>query len=273
MLPNYVVTALEDPNFGARLPPISEDAKMLLNLSATEREDPRVIALIAQHDPMYSARLMAYANSAVYAHLDLTTSADAAVRRLGVSSSYALLLACALSTTFEVDTCSKQLRNELLKHAINLTMTARKLVNWCGVNKEMGAVIWLGSLMQITGLFAGLLYRGELSAVFTVGLARQQNMRGSTYLEIEELRGFDALSAAVAKIWKMDERVVMALADLGTRAPQTTPGKLIAAVAELVALASVGTDETPVLQRLYQEGAVTSAVPSSSTVSLGVVLL
>lgn len=268
-----VQDALKAATFGKDLPPLSEEAKLLLNLSGDEKENPKVLALIAQKDPVFCGRLMSIANSVNYAHKGLTSSMDGAVRRLGVELTYSTLVSCAMSEAFNSPNLTKEFRTFLLKYTLSLTITARKLANWLTLDADAGDALWLAALLYPCGIFAGLTsglkteqhyLQGLEHVVKTGDLALQKN----PYLE-----GFLDLSAAVGQTWLMPEVITSTLQDCSLPDPLSATGAYLKACSDMVAIKKHNQDESPILQDLKNRGFSEQETSDKVFISLAFVLV
>jgi HD-like signal output (HDOD) protein len=262
-----VQAALLNPNFGKNLPPLSKEAKQLLSLSDDDKKNPKMLALIARGDPIYLGRLLSYANSVVYVHLDLVSSAEAAVRRLGVSPTYTLLLTSALAFDLEKSPQTHFCRNYILRYTMSLTATTSKVAQWLALEEQKSTTIWLAALLYTTGLFAGLISGGELEDEFKAGLTAVAEKDSFNLGTRPELNGFLQLSATVAEHWGMAEPVVLTLADASRERPLTAEGKLVQASSLALQLGAQSLNEAPALHALHEAG-LSPALPDSRMVSL-----
>lgn len=265
--------ALSAPSFGKGLPPLSDEAKLLLGLSGDERENPKVLALIAQKDPVFCGRLMSLANSANYAHKGLTSSMDGAVRRLGVETTYTTLVACAMSDAFNSPNLTKDLRNFLLKYTLSLTITARKLASWLDLPEEQGNALWLSALLYPCGLFAGVTSGLALEQHYLQGLTRVIEGGALNLPEAPELEGFLTLSAAVGETWQMPQCILDSLIDCDQAQPQTAAGAVLKTCALMVAQKRSQADETPLLQDLFEKGFSSQETSRNTFISMAFLLV
>lgn len=265
--------ALSAPSFGKDLPPLSDEAKLLLGLSGDERENPKVLALIAQKDPVFCGRLMSLANSANYAHKGLTSSMDGAVRRLGVETTYTTLVACAMSDAFNSPNLTKDLRNFLLKYTLSLTITARKLASWLDLAEEQGNALWLSSLLYPCGLFAGVTSGLAIERHYLEGMSRVLAGETLNLQEVPELEGFLNLSAAVGESWLMPQSILDALVDCDQARPQTPCGAMLRTCALMVAQKRSQADETPLLKDLFEQGHSSQETSDKTFISMAFLLV
>lgn len=269
--PDFVVRAVESSHFAQSLPPLSPDLSTLLQLQADERDNPRIIALLSQRDPIYTARLMSFANSSVFAHHGVTSSIDVAVRRLGVTQSYNILLACALAYSFPnlagLDNC----RVVLLKYTISLTLTAKKMGEWLNLSEAHKTVLWLSALMYCTGIFGGLVYSTTNFEPFKAGLLGCMNANSYDLTSEPRLNGFLVLSVNIAKIWGMDERVGLALLDANKGVRVTSEGKLLTALTQVINLATSNKNQLEAFAGLAESGIISFDVPVESKISIAVI--
>ncbi len=268
-LPPDVRELLVAPEFALKLPPMGNGARQLMSLKDTEQEDPRLLALVSQKDPVYLGQLLSLANSAAYMYPGPpVTTAEAAVRRIGVRAVYGVLLACALVASFPEKENFRQQRRVLLNYAVSTCLTAKRLSSWLQLDDTVAGHLNLGSLLSVAGLFAGLLSEGTVAQRFAPALGPEQE--GANLRERPALQGFCALSAHVAKLWGAPAALCEALLDSGNAHPGTPEGTLLATVESLVHAKATRQDQWNYLQ------VVESSFPlprtNSEQVDLGVFL-
>lgn len=269
ILSPILAAALSNPKFGQDLPPLSEEAEYLLNLSQDDKDNPRVLALIALQDPIYSGKLLSCANSSMYSHVPLVTSMEGAVRRLGVSQTYAVMLACAMTASLYKIPDLVQFRDFLLRYTLSLGLTAKRLCHWMGLSAEAYAVVELSCLLLPTGIFAGLVQDAKTKDIFDSALKAQMAANSFELFTVPGMQGFSALSGKVAALWGMDDRVVTTLADLARRQVSLESSVIVQAACQLLTLKSKSLPETPALQELQSAGLVK---PFSDSFALAVML-
>ncbi len=269
-------TLLESLSWDQELPPMSESARTLLGLTEEQQEDPRVLSLAAQEDPPYLTKLLSRANSAAYStSTGYVSSADAAVRRLGTTQAYELLLTVALASSFEDKPHISWARQLLLDYTLSAGITARRTAQWLGLDEQAYLRLRLGSLLLPMGLFALLLSDERIRAwVFDElhGLMRRPSVLFSDH---PGLRGYCKVSAKVAQRWEAPFDVVEDIG--GVERASTAPGEAqepslrLLLVQRLVNAKLEGQEQLPVVQDTLGD-LVRARVAGLRKVDLGVYL-
>lgn len=247
LAPPDLVALLGNAEFASKLPPLGNGAKQLLAFKDDDREDPRLLSLVAQKDPVHLGRILSLANSAAYFYPGVpVTTAESAVRRLGVRDTYAVLLACAMSASFPEQVNLRVQRRYLLNYTVSVCLTAKKLATWLRIDESRSAYLNLGALLTSAGLYAGMLAGGSVADRFKTQLA---NMHESADLRKQPmLQGFCLLSEQVARRWKAPEPVLEALHDSAKPNPETESGILLSTVEALVHAKATGTKQWSLVQ-------------------------
>jgi HD-like signal output (HDOD) protein len=267
-LPADVQALLTDPAFAQQVPPLGNGAKQLLGLPSSDRDDPRVLALLAQKDPIHLARLLSWANSVLHQHPGTTVStAEGAVRRIGVQAAYAVLLASAMAASFSDQSDLRVQRRYLLNYTVSLCLTAKKVTNWLRLSEDNAGVLTLGSLLSSVGLFAGMLAGGSVGNRFSKCLAE---FKGADLRQQIALTGFLQLSCQVAESWDAPTSVLSALADSGAPEPATADGKLLCTIENLVQAKRVRQDQVLVIRTLKGTDYWPSHADNVTALDLGV---
>lgn len=243
-----------DPDFGDILPPLSVDAIHLLELSDLEQGSPRILALVANKNPLYLARLITFASSNDFGHVSATRSAGKAVERMGTEKAYRLLVSCSMVLSMAEHHATRRHSEFLYKYTLSLSRTVQNLAKWGNRSEDSTAALWLSSLLYCSGIFMGLAYDGKRGTRFGQGLTRLMRDSSFDLKGEEELVGFLPLNVAVALKWEAPAEVVAILEDVATGSPQQPMGKLLDAATMLVSLKSRNSDYSGVLAELVREG-------------------
>jgi HD-like signal output (HDOD) protein len=110
-----------------RIPPLSSALVKLLTLSGEQRQDLRLLELIAAKDPAAQARLLALANSAFYGGRRRASTLAEALQTLGARLAYDALLAIWMSGLLAPQARYAQASAHLVKHMFSLSATVRNL--------------------------------------------------------------------------------------------------------------------------------------------------
>lgn len=269
LVPPDIQQLLSDESFAKRLPPMGNGARQLLAFDADEMEDPRLLALVAQKDPIHLGRLLSLANSATHARGGAPiVSADQAVRRIGTRESYVTLLACATAASFSGQDDANGQRRYLLNYTVSVCLTAKKLANWLKLDDHRAGRLALGCLLVPTGLYAGLLARqSPVSGRFARCLAEMNG--GADLRQRTALAGFASLSALVATQWSAPPAIRDGLLDFGRTDPHCEDGQLLAAVEALVHAKATGADQWMHIQ-VVESSLPLPSKPVPASVDIGV---
>lgn len=268
-IPPDILNLLEDRSFAANLPPMGNGAKQLLAFKVDDQEDPRLLALVAQKDPVHLGRILSLANSAAhYMPGTPITTAEAAVRRLGVRDTYLVLVACAMSASFPEQPDMRVQRRNLLNYTVSVCLTAKKLATWLRVDETRAAYLSLGALLTCTGLYAGMLAGGPVADRFKLGLADKS--AGADFRMQSSLKGFYFLSEQVARNWHAPKEVLAALRDLGGETPKTDSGSLLGTVEALVYAKAQGQNQWAVIQAMAARPLMAGSGAEFSELDIGV---
>jgi HD-like signal output (HDOD) protein len=221
------------------LPALSSSARQLLTLSAAEREDARLLGLLAQRDPVLLARLLSLANSAGLRRARRVGNAHEAVTVLGTERSYALLLASAQAMSFEMPTASAAAAHYLLQQAVSVSLTAQRLTRLlhAGDNDADPDVVFLATLLDVLGLHVLLATAHPRRDAVQRLLTGCAQAREPLPLEHPDVRGWRAVSVRLARRWESETGVIATLVQAS--ATLETPSEPNAGVREarLLALA------------------------------------
>lgn len=211
---------------------MGESGKRLLALNAEDRDDPRLLALFAQRDPILLGRILALANSAQFSGRGgpPITSLDKAIRLLGVNDTYTMMLGASLAYALTEHMGLKNVQKFLVQHTFTRWNTARSLCRYLSLEPGLAFVLQLGALIEPLGIYAALLYQGGISGQIKSAIENLINKKcqvascGNC-----EFGGYAEISARIAEAWGTPERVIKAIVD-----PASEDGTLIKATDELI---------------------------------------
>lgn len=119
-----------------RLPPLTDSLQRLLGLSAHERNNLRLLELLAHRDTMATTRLMMLANSAAFHRGKGVGTVSDAILRLGAATTYDALLSTWLLSSLpgsdEPTQQEQRLRGRLAQVLTGLCITARRICEALG---------------------------------------------------------------------------------------------------------------------------------------------
>lgn len=257
------------------LPALSASARQLLTLSAAEREDARLLGLLAQRDPVLLARLLSLANSAGLRRARRVGNAYEAVAVLGTERSYALLLASAQAMSFEVPAASATAAHYLLQQAVSVSLTAQRLSRLLRTGDTDSDVVFLAALLDVLGLHVLLATTHPRQAAVQQLFARCAQTRGALPLDHPDVYGWRAVSVRLARRWESETGVIATLVQAGAT-PEATPGatsgpatgareaRLLALAHELVAAKLRNAPPAARTLALLEQGCADIALPADA---------
>jgi HD-like signal output (HDOD) protein len=253
------------------LPALSASARQLLTLSAAEREDARLLGLLAQRDPVLLARLLSLANSAGLRRARRVGNAHEAVAVLGTERSYALLLASAQAMSFEVPAASATAAHYLLQQAVSVSLTAQRLSRLLRTGDTDSDVVFLAALLDVLGLHVLLATTHPRQAAVQQLFARCTQTRGALPLDHPDVYGWRAVSVRLARRWESETGVIATLVQAGAT-PEATSGpapgareaRLLALAHELVAAKLRNAPPAAQTLALLEQGCADIALPADA---------
>ncbi len=180
------------------LAPLGNAAQPLLALSERERQDARILALVAQKDPVFLARLLGPVNAVAQA-VPIRT-AEEAVRVLGTSEAYALLKQCADAST-RLRRISSEVRRYLLVQAVSLALTIRRIGLLLKLPTEQRIRLSLAALFDTLGLYALLVTEHAQRDAVEAGLLQRAKTRSPLPQQADWMQGYEYAGAQLARRW------------------------------------------------------------------------
>lgn len=215
------------------LPPLGNAARQLLTLSDKERQDARLLALIAQKDPVYLTRLLVCANTdTVSAH-----SAEEAIRRLGANRAYALMHASAQAVEYVCHDRMAPARQYLLMHAVSLSLTVRRLAALLHLDSKETTAVTLAAFLDILGMYALLVFEHPQRTALETELLEHAVQRKPLPRTEPWLANYAEASAQLARRWGAAVQVssILRAASGPLEAPASISVRILALAQELVA--------------------------------------
>jgi len=195
----------------ATLPPLGDVARRLLSLSDDEAHDARLLALIAQRDPVHLARLLALANGAARGLSRRVTTADEAIQVVGTRDAHAAMLSLALAASFPGGEDRGALRPWLLRHSVNLALTVRRVVSFLALDDDRAATLLMAALFDPLGVHAALVVDHPHRRMLLDAVRAHASAHAWWPGDLPQLQGYRRLSAAVARRWGALPEVVVLL--------------------------------------------------------------
>lgn len=199
------------------IPPLGESAQRLLALDEEGRNEPRMLALFAQQDPILLGKVLSLANSAAIrpVNTDPIVSIDAAIRILGVTTTYTTMLAVLLDSNFGGFAEPLPVRRFLTKNSFTRWSTGVALSRFLKLTGDDVLVVQLGALLEPLGIYVALLDTNHAGAEVHARISDAIRNNKPPSAECCEFTGYAEVSAKVAEQWGAPERVVQAVAQVG----------------------------------------------------------
>lgn len=224
-----------DVEVGDTLAPLgSTAAQPLLTLSERERQDPRILALVAQKDPVYLARLLGPVNAT--SRTEPVRTAEQAIRALGAQQAFQLLRGCA-EASLALPAIAPEVRRYLLVQAVSLALTTRRVGMLLKLQVQERVQLSLAALFDTLGLYALLSAQHERRDALEGQLLELARHRSPLPQAVEWLQGYEHAGAQLARRWGAPSSVPAVI--LGSSVPvrAATPrlARVLALAQELVA--------------------------------------
>lgn len=218
------------------LPPLGNAARQLLALTDKERRDPRLLALLAQKDPVYLARLLAAANGRS-APDEGAYTVDEAIRALGVNEAYALMRASAQAVEYCAHDRTAPARQYLLMLSVSLSLTTRRLSTLLRMSAQATMAATLAAFLDMLGVYALLVHEHAHRARVETELLGLAAQRAPLPREAPWLAGYTAVSVQLAQRWGARPEVAATVqAVIGSlETPASMQTRVLALAHELVA--------------------------------------
>lgn len=199
------------------IPPLGESAQRLLSLDEEGRNDPRLLALFTQQDPVLLGKVLSLANSAAFrpVNVDPVVTLEGAIRILGVTTTYTTLLAVLLDSSLGTYLEPLAIRRFLTKNSFTRWSTGVSLCHLLNLRGEDVLVVQLGALLEPLGVYVALLENDEVSIAVKGRIDEAIAMNRPASTESCGLTGYAELSARVASQWGAPARVVEAVSQVG----------------------------------------------------------
>lgn len=232
------------------IPPLGESAQKLLALDEEARNEPRLLALFAQQDPVLLGKVLSLANSAAIrpVNVDPVVSLEGAIRVLGVTTTYTTMLAVLLDSSLGAYLEPLPVRRFLTKNSFTRWSTGVSLCRLLRLTGEDVLVVQLGALLEPLGVYVALLAADGVGVAVKARIdeAIRENRPAST--ECCGLTGYAEISAKVAEQWGAPARVVQAVAQVGDG-----DAALMRALAAVISAKVNGASQIEALMRTLQE--------------------
>lgn len=199
------------------IPPLGESAQRLLSLDEESRNEPRMLALFAQQDPVLLGKVLSLANSAAVRPINAApiVSLDGAIRVLGVTTTYTTMLAVLLDSSLGAYLEPLAVRRFLTKNSFTRWSTGVSLCRLLNLSGEDVLVVQLGALLEPLGIYVALLDEDGVGKEVLFRIEEAIRLQKPVSTESCGLTGYAEMSAKVAEQWGAPPRVVQAVAQVG----------------------------------------------------------
>jgi len=203
------------------VPALPESAKRLLGMPEKGRRDARMLALLAQKDPIFLARLLCMACGPDRGRGGVhVTTAEEAIAAVGAPAALAAMLAIAEQspTSLPIESIGGPLclsRQFVLRRCLSYSLTAQKLARYLELDAECGSMLHLACLLDSLGLYAGIHSGHEAAGDIRRELSEKAASSGRALGDCEAVADYHLLSASLAARWNADGRVAAMLAPGG----------------------------------------------------------
>lgn len=197
----------------ADIPPLSDVGQRLLALDQDSRSDLRLLALLAQQDPVLLSRLLVLANSAgvLPATANKTVNLDTAIRLLGATMTYSIMVGVAMGESLLGRVADAKVRRFLTKSAFARWHTARNLSRYLELVPDQAFTVQMGALLEPLGVYVALLCMPNVAERMQLAIEKAIAGGQPTCLQACGFTDYKALSAQVAAGWDAPPRVVQAM--------------------------------------------------------------
>jgi HD-like signal output (HDOD) protein len=195
------------------VPPLSDLGQRLLALDASGRSDPRLLALLAQQDPVLLSRILVLANSSgvLPASANKTTNLDMAIRLLGATMTYSLMLGVAMGESLLGKMGDAKVRRFLTKSAFSRWHTARNLSRYLRLEHDQAFTVQMGALLEPLGVYAALLSMSDVAEKVRSAIEQAIERGEPACFQACGFTNYQEISAQVAAEWGAPPRVVQAM--------------------------------------------------------------
>lgn len=211
-----VQTLLSQPSLLSPIHAQPSSAKTLLSLAESGRRNPKILAMLAQRDLVFLARLLCLAASSEYSEGEMASTASEAIAIIGLKHSFTAMT--ALVNVSQKDpgvpdfgSRTYQVNQFVISRCMAHWMTSQRLSNYLGLSKHQASMLQLSSLLDSLGLL--LATNSQVPAAAEIQnelLARVGNsnfiLRDSTVLP-----DYALLSTQLARQWGAPKTIISAL--------------------------------------------------------------
>jgi HD-like signal output (HDOD) protein len=194
------------------LPTLSTTVRQLLSLSKAEREDLRLLGLIAQKDPVILARLLTMANVAPERPENRTLeSVQQAIAVLGPEQAYTTMVVLSQAQEFSRHPSDIVTQQYLLRQAVNVSLTARRLARLLQLTPDQTQSTFLAALIDVLGLYALLVADHPWHDKTAALLCEHARKHAPLPRNNEWLEGYRLVSTRLAEKWEAGPTVAATL--------------------------------------------------------------
>lgn len=219
------------------LPALSTTVRQLLGLSRREREDTRLLGLIAQKDPVILTRLLTLANISPERPQNRTLeSVQQAIAVLGPEQAYTTMVVLSQAQEFSRHPSDIATQQYLLRQAVNVSLTARRLARLLQLSANEAQATFLAALIDVLGMYT-LLVADHPWHDKTASILSEHARKGSPLpRQSEWFEGYRTVSSRLAEKWEAGSSVTATLSgELVPGAHTALPTTVLGLAHELVA--------------------------------------
>jgi HD-like signal output (HDOD) protein len=220
-LRSAVKAILAHPDCPVAVPALPESAKRLLALPEKGRRDARILALLAQKDPVFLARLLCQASGSGCPREGIhAITAEEAISALGVPASLSAMLAIAEESPISLPLESigsplSMARQFVLRRCLSNSLTAQRLARYLELSSAHSSMLHLACLLDSLGLHVGLYAEHASTEDIRRELSAKAASSSHALRDCEAVADYHLLSAHLAGHWGADRRIVEMLAPDG----------------------------------------------------------
>lgn len=219
------------------LPALSTTVRQLLLLGKSERDDTRLLGLIAQKDPVILARLLTLANLSPERPENRTLeSVQQAIAVLGPEQAYTTMVVLSQAQEFSRHPRDVATQQYLLRQAVNVSLTARRLARLLQLSSAQAQATFLAALIDVLGMYT-LLVADHPWHDKTAAILSEHARKGSPLpRQSEWFEGYRTVSTRLAEKWEAGISVTATLSGKPVPGAHTAlPTTVLGLAHELVA--------------------------------------
>lgn len=194
----------------AAIPALPVSAKMLDALPEKSRHDSRILALLAQRDPVFLTRLRCLAAQPGLTNNKLfATTADDAIGMIGVDNALAAMTELAdLQRQSSQPSFADKAQHFVLWRCLTYSLTARRLAAYLGLDGEATSQLLLAVLLDNLGLLIAIYSDCEDAAAIRQDLALRDTHGDFILRNSPLLADYYLLAVRLGQIWEAPNETI-----------------------------------------------------------------